>query len=149
MPIAAVVESHHAFDNGDISVLTRPRERLQQLRVAQHPRIEIPARSAGCPFVIARVYIIRSAFEGLDDETTLAKRGDQARGNSGLTDVGRSARDNNARYFGRRRLHIQNSIPACARTFWCFSGCLISVISVTRSARSMISSGALRPVRTT
>jgi len=43
----------------------------------------------------------------------------------------------------------QNSIPACARTFFVLQRMFDSVISVTRSARSMISSGALRPVRTT
>src|SRR6266702_8188716 len=141
MPIAAVVKSHHTFDNGNVSVLTCSRERFEQLGITQHPRIEIPAWSASSPLVIARVNVVRTALERLNDETTLAKRGDQPRGNGSLADVGRGTRNNDA--------WLQNSMPACARTFLCFSGCLIRVISVTRSALSMSSSGALRPVRTT
>src|ERR1700704_3589411 len=99
MPIAAVVKSHHAFDNSNVGVLTCPRERIEQLSVAQHPGIEIPARSAGRSFVIARVDVVRTALERLDYQTPLTKRGDQTRGDCGLTYVGRSARDNNPRCF--------------------------------------------------
>src|SRR3981081_1971894 len=99
MPIAAVVKSHHAFDYGNVCVLTCPCERIEQLSIAQHPGIDIPAGSAGCSFLIARVDLVRTALERLDDETPLAKRGDQTRGNRSLTDIGRSARDDNARYF--------------------------------------------------
>ena len=72
----------------------------------------------------------------------------QARDEQGLADVGAGAlKHQGRRPLGGGRGH-QNSMPTCAFTP-ARKGCLISVISVTRSAISMSAGFALRPVTTT
>jgi hypothetical protein len=148
------------------------------LRVAQHPGIEVTARPACGAFVVARIHVVWSALERLNRQPRLPQRGNQSGSDRGLADVGGRTGNHDTGNVksvfhtisieGAKACHVmrpagplqvpstdvhlpssQNSIPACARIFLCFSGCLINVISVTRSARSMSSSGALRPVRTT
>ena len=72
------------------------------------------------------------------------QRARQARDERRLADIGAGALDHQR---GRRPLH-QNSMPFCAFTP-ARNGCFTSVISVTRSAISISSGLALRPVMTT
>ena len=76
------------FNDGKVRVMTRSRERLKQLRVTQHPRIEIAARSTGGAFVVAGVHVVRPALERLDSQPFLLERGDQTGSDRGLADVG-------------------------------------------------------------
>ena len=76
-------------------------------------------------------------------EAAIGQRARQAGDDQRLADVGAGALEHQ-----RARRHGQNSMPGCAFTpaaKWCFT----SVISVTRSAASISSGLALRPVTTT
>src|SRR5262245_3615871 len=111
VPVAAVVESHHTLYDRDIGILTRPPGRLEQLCVIQHPRVEIAARPAGRLLVIARVDIVGPALEGLDNQTPLPERGNQARCNGGLADIRGRAGNDDAGYVARNTWYFaQNSI---------------------------------------
>src|SRR5690242_12587436 len=101
MPVTAVIQAHYALDNRDIRILTGACERFEQLRITQHPGVQVAARATGGLLVIARIDVVRPALERLDDESQLPQRRDQTGRDRSLTDVRGGSCNDDARYGSR------------------------------------------------
>ena len=93
--VVAVEEPHHTLDHSHVGRPTRPlwsccaakgvaAEEFTDVVWRSHERVEVHARAAADGFVELGVDVIRPAFEGLDAEATLHKKGHQTTGNGGL-----------------------------------------------------------------
>ena len=82
--VVAVKESHHAFDNADISIVAIVPEEFTHMLWRRHEGVEIDRRSPAHRLVELRVNVIRSALEGLHTIAFLPEQRHQPPGNGRL-----------------------------------------------------------------
>src|SRR5690606_33014058 len=137
----AVEQPQHTFHNGQTSTAGAvPEQRSDELFPAQH-RIEIAPRAVRGQPVVARVDVVGADFERRHPLPAVAQRRQQAGRDGRLALTGPRGGDHHPGI-------AHHSMPLCP--FWPESiGCLTLVVSMTRSAASINSWGASRPVITT
>src|SRR5207237_974581 len=137
----AVVESHHALDDGEVGPgRTVREERPDQLRPDEY-RVEVAPGPAAGQRVVPGVDVVRPDLEPGHPYPLGGEGGEQSGGDGGLAVPGCRRGDDDPR-------DVYHSMPCCPLRPASI-GCLTLLISVTRSATSTSSGAASRPVMTT
>jgi len=84
---AAVVEAHHALDQGDVGVGAEAGEPFLVLLRCEHPAVEVARRPRACLVVVERVDEVGADFERLHGEAAAAERPDQPERDACLADA--------------------------------------------------------------
>ena len=92
----AVVEAHHAFDDGDVGIRGGADEQITHPLRRHQPGVEVAARPTGGEGVMGRIDEVGADLVRLDDESATAQRDDEAERDRRLADAAVRAGDHDA-----------------------------------------------------